>query len=150
MDKLINECCLISISLFGRFSIWFLLVILKTNLFSHRLSKCNFILNFDFYALFCISRERLYRILFKSHHINVYIYIMSDWFTATPRNFKANLAYQPAINLRYNIHCVFWRYANFYRLMCTRHTSMICTFQRELSTFNIIQVKRKKIQIEMY
>ena len=27
---------------------------------------------------------------------------------------------------------------------------MICTFQRELSTFNIIQVKRKKIQTEIY
>ena len=141
MDKLINECCLISISLFGRFSIWFLLVILKTNLFSHRLSKCNFILNFDFYALFCISLERLDRILFKSHHINVYI--NNVWLIhCNTSKFQGELSLPTGHKSALQHDCVFWRYANFYRLMRTRHTTMICTFQWELSTFNIMQVKR--------
>ena len=45
----------------------------------------------------------------SSHNLhNVYKNVWhfhSDWFTATPWNFKTNLSYEPVKNLRYNIHC---------------------------------------------
>ena len=65
-------------------------------------------------ALFWISLKRLDRILFKPHHTTFMIYITmsepfvkieQDWFIVTPWNFKTNLAYEPAKNLPYNIHC---------------------------------------------
>ena len=62
---------------------WFIffLAILKTNLFSHHLSKCNFILYFDFSRFSLLSLKRLDRILFKSHHMIFMMYItMSETF----------------------------------------------------------------------
>ena len=42
-----------------KFRCIFFLAILKTNLFSHELSKCNFILNFDFKRFSVLSLKRL-------------------------------------------------------------------------------------------
>ena len=44
--------------------------LLKTNLFSHHLSKCNFILNFHFQRFSLLSLKRLDRNVFKSHDID--------------------------------------------------------------------------------
>ena len=59
-----------------------------------------------------LSLKLLDKILFKPHHISFNMYItMSETFIkidslrATPGNFKKNLAYEPAKNTRYNIHC---------------------------------------------
>ena len=63
-------------SLLGNFGVFFL-GILKTNMFSHHLSKRNVILNFLY-----ISLEWLDRILLKSHDIILMMYIiMSETFT---------------------------------------------------------------------
>ena len=48
-----------------------------------------------------------------------------DWFTATLLNFKTNLFYLPVRNP------LFWRSANFSKLMRTIHISMTSTFQCE-------------------
>ena len=58
--------------------------ILKTNLFSHHLSKCNFI-NSKFcgrlLAFFFVSLKRLDRILFKPHHtISMMFILVSEAF----------------------------------------------------------------------
>ena len=75
--------------------------------------------------LFCISLKRLDS--FNAYHIIFMMYvIMSEtfikvWFTATPWNFKTNLAYEPTKNPRYNIHC-FDVTLIFPKLMPTIHT----------------------------
>ena len=57
----------------GNFGVFSLLAILKINLFSNHLSKCNFTLNFDL--------KQLERMFFKHHHIIFMMYIiMSETF----------------------------------------------------------------------
>ena len=55
--------------------------LLKTNLFSHHLSECNFILNFHFQRFSLLSLKRLDRNVLKSHDIIFMMYItMSETF----------------------------------------------------------------------
>ena len=95
-------------------------VILKTKLLSHHLSKCNS--KFWFLALFCISLERLDRILFKPHQI-----IVTMCITISETKSASQLS-------------LFWRYANFSKLMRTAlHFS---TFQFEFyCTFSMQNIE---------
>ena len=77
----------------GKFWYIFVLAILKTNLPSHHLSKCNFILNYAFSAFLYISettRTNFFKM--KSHNLhnlcnNVWNFYY-DWFTLTAWNIR--------------------------------------------------------------
>ena len=100
--------------------------------------------------LFCISLKRLDS--FNAYHIIFMMYvIMSEtfikvWFTATPWNFKTNLAYEPTKNPRYNIHC-FDVTLIFPKLMLTIHTVWLA--QRNESSWvwkdTVVKVHKQRL-----
>ena len=122
-----SECCLISYFDARKFWRIFVLAILKTNPFSHHLSKCNFFQN--------ISLKRLEQIVFKSLHIISIMYIiMSETFIKI--DYCNTLKFQDKTILRTGQksalqQSLFWRYANFSKLMRTIHISMTSKFQCE-------------------
>ena len=91
----------------GNFGVSSFLRSWKNFFLSPDLSKCNFILNFDF-LLFYISLEWL------NNQQNL--------------DFKTNLTYKPVKNPRYNVPAVL-TLCNVSKLMPTGHTSMISKFQ---------------------
>ena len=68
-----SECCLISYFDAKKFWCTLVLAILKTNLYSHHLYKCNFIQNMDFQCFLVYLRNDSNEFFLKSLHI---IYIM--------------------------------------------------------------------------
>ena len=123
----------------GNFGVFSLFAILKTNLFSNHLSKCNFTLNFDL--------KRLERMFFKHHHIIFMIYIIRLIYCNT-------LKFQDKPSLRTGQksalqHSLLRCCANSSKLMPTIHTFMASTFQGEYCqcfTFKICN----KIHTKMY
>ena len=78
--------------------------------------------------LYIVETTRTIFLKISSHNLHdVYNNVWNfhwDWFTAAPWNFKTNQ--KSALQ-----HALFWRYANFSKLMRTIHISMNSTFQRE-------------------
>ena len=86
-------------------------------------------------ALFCISLERLNRILFKPHHKIFTIYITvsetlvkidSLQYLKDKRILERRTGQKSALQ-----HLLFWQYGNFSKLMWAIHTSTTSTFQCE-------------------
>ena len=94
----------------------FVVAILKTNPFSHHLSKCNFIQNFDFWRFFAYLWN-------DSNEFFWLIHCNTLKFQDKP---ILRTGQKSALQ-----HSLFWRYANFSKLMRTIHISMTSTFQCE-------------------
>ena len=88
------------------------------------------------FSVFLYISETTWTNFFKisSHNLhNVYKNVWNfhwDWFTATPWNFKTKLILRTGQKSVLQ-HSLFWRYANFSKLMRTIHISMTSTFQCE-------------------
>ena len=74
-----------------------------SNLFSHRACSAT-LFKFWLFVLFCISLKRLDKIIFKPHHILNFDDVHDNVWNFHWENFKTSLEYEPAKNLRFNIH----------------------------------------------
>ena len=91
---------------------------------------------FGLLALFCISPKRLERFFFKFRHIIFIMYIiMSETFVKIDSLQHLEISRQiyntNGSKIRATISSLFWRYANFSKLMRTIHISLTSTFHCE-------------------